>query len=484
MATDSSRGPTLHRLHARRASRSTPRCASSSTCAFARSSSACRARPAAPHVDDAMAKAGVLDVATERIGHLSKGYRQRVGLADAIVARPPHRHPRRAHGRPRPQPDPRDARARARSRTRPHRRALDAHPWRGRGLRDSRAAHPQRQSSSPRGPPASIRDMRSGAAVEIAVHGRRRRARGPRAEGRGRRRPGDLASSWPATRRACGWSSVGTPSAERSRRAGGAVRRRARRRGHRRARGAAGRRLPRGRVRVLDPRRASGRRSRRGRDGPGGRHVRAFWPIFKRELFAFFVTPLAWVLIVAFLVVQGMHFFLLVDHFSLQADLASDETPLSAFFGNTVLLYLVLFLLVPPMTMRLFAEERRSGTIETPDDRARLERGRRPRQVRGRADDLRRHVAADGALPRHPRAHRRARLARRWRARTWAFCSSGPATWRSGSARARSPGRSFSPSSGRRSSSSSSSCSASASSSPARARRCTTSAPTCRCGGT
>ena len=30
-----------------------------------------------------------------------------------------------------------------------------------------------------------------------------------------------------------------------------------------------------------------------------------------------------------------------------------------------MLLYVVLFALVPPMTMRLFAEERRSGTIET-----------------------------------------------------------------------------------------------------------------------
>ncbi|HXX70436.1 MAG TPA: ABC transporter permease [Polyangiaceae bacterium] len=93
--------------------------------------------------------------------------------------------------------------------------------------------------------------------------------------------------------------------------------------------------------------------------------MRAFWPIYKRELFAFFVTPLAWVLIVVFLLVQGMHFFLLVDHFARQADATSDETPLSAFFGNTVLLYLVLFVLIPPMTMRLFAEERRSGTIET-----------------------------------------------------------------------------------------------------------------------
>ncbi len=93
--------------------------------------------------------------------------------------------------------------------------------------------------------------------------------------------------------------------------------------------------------------------------------MRSFWPIYKRELFAFFITPLAWVLIVVFLVVQGMHFFLLVDHFASTLDPSSDETPLSAFFGNTVLLYLVLFVLVPPMTMRLFAEERRSGTIET-----------------------------------------------------------------------------------------------------------------------
>jgi ABC-2 type transport system permease protein len=93
--------------------------------------------------------------------------------------------------------------------------------------------------------------------------------------------------------------------------------------------------------------------------------MRAFWPIYKRELFAFFVTPLAWVLITVFLFVQGMNFFWIIDTFATRGDGMSDQSPLQAFFGNTILLYLVLFLLVPPMTMRLFAEERRSGTIES-----------------------------------------------------------------------------------------------------------------------
>ncbi len=39
-------------------------------------------------VDEAMDRAGVLEVAHRTIGHLSKGYRQRVGIADAIVAKP------------------------------------------------------------------------------------------------------------------------------------------------------------------------------------------------------------------------------------------------------------------------------------------------------------------------------------------------------------------------------------------------------------
>jgi ABC-2 type transport system permease protein len=91
--------------------------------------------------------------------------------------------------------------------------------------------------------------------------------------------------------------------------------------------------------------------------------MRGFWAIYKRELFAFFVTPLAWVLLCVFLVVQGLHFQLLVEHFS-QRDLVSDQTPLQAFFGNTIFFYLILFLFAPALTMRLFAEERQRGTLE------------------------------------------------------------------------------------------------------------------------
>ena len=93
--------------------------------------------------------------------------------------------------------------------------------------------------------------------------------------------------------------------------------------------------------------------------------MRAFSALLVRELFAFFVTPLAWVLLVVFLLVQGLHFSLLVQHFSAAGEAGSDQSPVQAFFGNTAILYLVLFLLVPALTMRLFAEERRSGTLES-----------------------------------------------------------------------------------------------------------------------
>jgi ABC-2 type transport system permease protein len=92
--------------------------------------------------------------------------------------------------------------------------------------------------------------------------------------------------------------------------------------------------------------------------------MRGFWPLFKRELLVFYATPLAWVLAFAFLTVQGLHFYALLASIASSPEV-SDQSPLQAFFGETVILYFVQFMLViPPLTMRLFAEERGRGTIE------------------------------------------------------------------------------------------------------------------------
>lgn len=91
--------------------------------------------------------------------------------------------------------------------------------------------------------------------------------------------------------------------------------------------------------------------------------IRGAWPLYKRELRGVFVTPLAWVLLTSFLGVQGLHFFLLVSHYAAQTE-SAESSPLQAFFGQTVLLYLPLLFTCPLLTMRLFAEERRSGTLE------------------------------------------------------------------------------------------------------------------------
>ncbi len=77
--------------------------------------------------------------------------------------------------------------------------------------------------------------------------------------------------------------------------------------------------------------------------------------IFKRELGSYFATPLAYVFIVIFLVLSGVFTFYLGGFYERgQADL----TP---FFSFHTWLYLFL---VPAIAMRLWAEERKSGSIE------------------------------------------------------------------------------------------------------------------------
>ncbi len=77
--------------------------------------------------------------------------------------------------------------------------------------------------------------------------------------------------------------------------------------------------------------------------------------ICRRELAGYFATPLAYVFIVIFLVLAGVLTFFVGDFFERgQADLQS-------FFTFHPWLYLML---IPAVSMRLWAEERKSGTIE------------------------------------------------------------------------------------------------------------------------
>lgn len=79
------------------------------------------------------------------------------------------------------------------------------------------------------------------------------------------------------------------------------------------------------------------------------------WPVFARELSGYFLTPVAYVFIVIFLLCAGVFTFELGGFF--QRGLA-DLQPFFAFHP-----WLYLFLL-PAISMRLWAEERKQGTLE------------------------------------------------------------------------------------------------------------------------
>ena len=84
--------------------------------------------------------------------------------------------------------------------------------------------------------------------------------------------------------------------------------------------------------------------------------------IFKREMAAFFGSPLAYVVTTVFLLGLGVFFFWGVFYqdigypFYMRKVAAVD----SVFNGS----HFLFFFLIPALTMRLFAEERRSGTME------------------------------------------------------------------------------------------------------------------------
>lgn len=90
--------------------------------------------------------------------------------------------------------------------------------------------------------------------------------------------------------------------------------------------------------------------------------MRKVLAIVRRELIAYFSSPLAYIVLTAFLLMQGYIFYIIVSF--LNNPMTQAMTPLRLFFGGTVFFWLFLLFTVPVITMRLLAEERRSGTIE------------------------------------------------------------------------------------------------------------------------
>lgn len=77
--------------------------------------------------------------------------------------------------------------------------------------------------------------------------------------------------------------------------------------------------------------------------------------VLRRELSSYFATPVAYIFIVIFLMLSGVFTFYLGHFFE------RGQADLSSFFNFLPWLYLVL---IPSVAMRLWSEERRSGTIE------------------------------------------------------------------------------------------------------------------------
>jgi len=99
--------------------------------------------------------------------------------------------------------------------------------------------------------------------------------------------------------------------------------------------------------------------------------VRNVWTIARRELYSYFVSPVAWVLLTIFAFLSGLFSYIISAsfvRFSLEGQMSGQGGPMNLneqviapLFSNIAVVGLFL---IPLISMRLFAEEKRQGTIE------------------------------------------------------------------------------------------------------------------------
>jgi len=99
--------------------------------------------------------------------------------------------------------------------------------------------------------------------------------------------------------------------------------------------------------------------------------VRNIWTIARRELYSYFVSPVAWVLLAIFALLSGLFTYIISATFvrySLEGQMQGQGGPMNLneqviapLFSNIAVVGLFL---IPLISMRLFAEDKRQGTIE------------------------------------------------------------------------------------------------------------------------
>ncbi len=86
-----------------------------------------------------------------------------------------------------------------------------------------------------------------------------------------------------------------------------------------------------------------------------------FLPIFKREVKSYFTSLIAYVILFVFLIISGYYFYTDLALFVLWGGASVQEGLWQYMFHD---IRLILLLTIPLLTMRLFAEEKKLGTIE------------------------------------------------------------------------------------------------------------------------
>ncbi|MEW6351408.1 MAG: ABC transporter permease subunit [Thermodesulfobacteriota bacterium] len=100
--------------------------------------------------------------------------------------------------------------------------------------------------------------------------------------------------------------------------------------------------------------------------------MKGWYAVFHKEVANFFVSPIAYVVAVMFLVISGFFFWSnisLMSFYSMKAaqnPMLAERITMTNFVTRPLIqnMAIVLLFVIPLLTMRLFAEERRSGCIE------------------------------------------------------------------------------------------------------------------------